>query len=113
MKVEIDIIDRIYYNIETLCSKNGTDILEYMSDAVVERYNLDKYGDLNKKIEKRAEKPVGKKPKTVEVQNKIEEQAVDMKKEIKAEEKTQISIENQSENKQIERKIRKRTLNSK
>lgn len=53
MKTEIEIIDRIYYNIEAFCKANGKDLAEYMADAVVERYNLDRYGDLNEKITKK------------------------------------------------------------
>lgn len=54
MIVEIDIIDRIYHNIQEFCEINGFNIIEYMSDAIVERYNLDKYGDLNEKLVKKA-----------------------------------------------------------
>lgn len=55
MIVEIDIIDRIYHNIQEFCEINGFNIIEYMSDAIVERYNLDKYGDLNEKLVKKEE----------------------------------------------------------
>lgn len=56
MIVEIYIIDRIYYNIQELCEINGFNVMEYMSDAIIERYNLDKYGDLNEKLVKKEEK---------------------------------------------------------
>ena len=43
MTVEIEIIDRVYYNIEDFCEVNGLDVREYMSNAITERYNLDKF----------------------------------------------------------------------
>lgn len=52
MLVEVDIIDRIYRNIEDFCCVNGLDVNEYIINAIVERYNLDKYGDLNEKLVK-------------------------------------------------------------
>ena len=56
MTVEIEIIDRVYHNIEDFCNVNGLDIKEYMSDAITEKYNLDRYGDLNEKLTKKEEK---------------------------------------------------------
>ena len=54
MTVEIEIIDRVFYGLEDFCSANGLDVKEYMSDAIMEKYNLDKYGDLNEKLAKKA-----------------------------------------------------------
>lgn len=85
MTVEIEIIDRVYYNIEDFCKVNGFDIKEYMSNAITERYNLDKYGDLNEKLVKKEEKKpstrrtkkeepiVEVKPVEVTAEQKIEE----------------------------------------
>ena len=56
MTVEIEIIDRVYHNIEDFCNVNGLNIKEYMSDAITEKYNLDRYGDLNEKLTKKEEK---------------------------------------------------------
>lgn len=56
MVVEIDIIDRIYSGMEKFCEVNNIDIVEYMQDAVIDRYNLDKYGDLNEKLIKKENK---------------------------------------------------------
>ena len=53
MTVEIEIIDRVFYGLEDFCSANGLDVKEYMSDAIMEKYNLDKYGDLNEKLAKK------------------------------------------------------------
>lgn len=53
MTVEIEIIDRIYHNIEEFCGVNSIDIKEYMSNAIIERYNLDRYGDLNERLSKK------------------------------------------------------------
>ncbi len=53
MIVEVYIIDRIYQNIEAFCRANGKNLLEYMGDAIIDRYNLDRYGDLNEKIIKK------------------------------------------------------------
>ena len=53
MTVEIEIIDRVFYGLEDFCSANGLDVKEYMSDAIMEKYNLDKYGDLNEKLTKK------------------------------------------------------------
>lgn len=64
MTVEIDIIDRVYYGIVDFCEVNEFDVKEYMSDAVMEKYNIDKYGDLNEKLVKKVEKkPTVRKPK--------------------------------------------------
>ena len=55
MTVEIEIIDRVFYGLEDFCSANGLDVKEYMSDAIMEKYNLDKYGDLNEKLVKKVD----------------------------------------------------------
>ena len=68
MTVEIEIIDRIYHNIEDFCSVNSIDIKEYMSNAITERYNLDRYGDLNEKLSKK-EKKISEKHKKEEGEN--------------------------------------------
>lgn len=88
MVVEIDIIDRVFRNIEDFCETNGLDINEYMSNAVMERYNLDKYGDLNDKLVKKEDvkevvKPVIIEEKTEEIVEEpvkvsVEEKPVDI-----------------------------------
>lgn len=55
MTVEIEIIDRVFYGLEDFCYANGLDVKEYMSDAIMEKYNLDKYGDLNEKLVKKVD----------------------------------------------------------
>ena len=56
MTVEVELINRIYTNLCEFCDANGLDVQEYMSNAITERYNLDKYGDLNEKLAKKEEK---------------------------------------------------------
>lgn len=56
MTVEVEIIDRVYNNMCDFCEINGIDVNEYMSNAIMERYNLDRYGDLNEKLSKKEEK---------------------------------------------------------
>ena len=101
MTVEIDIIDRIYYNIQEFCEVNGFDVVEYMSNAVTERYNLDKYGDLNEKLVKKEEKkPSLKRTKKIEdvIDTKIQETINETNNSVKVEEPIK---EETKENKQI------------
>ena len=100
MKTEIEIIDRIYYNIEAFCKTNGKDLSEYMADAVVERYNLDRYGDLNEKMVKKETPKKATTRKTVKkpeieieipkVEEKVQQSVVEEKPTVKIEEKPTI-----------------------
>lgn len=58
MTLEIEIIDRIYHNIEAFCHVNNKDIKEYIVNSIIERYNLDRYGDLNEKVHKKENKDI-------------------------------------------------------
>ena len=117
MLVEIEIIDRVYYNILDFCQAKCVDALEYMSDAIVDRYNLDKYGDLNKKIKQK------QKTYTIEAKEEKKEPIMigqDTKKETVKEEKKSEMIEkpnivtNEIEEGEKETKRRtRRTLKSK
>ena len=100
MKTEIEIIDRIYYNIEAFCEANGKDLSEYMADAVVERYNLDRYGDLNEKLVKKeipkktTTRKTVKKPgieiEVPKVEDEVQQPVVEEKPTVKIEEKPTI-----------------------
>lgn len=95
MKTEIEIIDRIYYNIAAFCEANRKDLSEYMTNAVVERYNLDRYGDLNEKLVKKETPKKITTRKTVKKQE-IEIESPKVKEEIKqtvVEEKPIVKIE--------------------
>lgn len=122
MKIEIDIIDRIYYNIEDFCAANGKDIAEYMADIVIERYNIDKYGDLNEKInhniqEKKVKQRKAEKKSTVSTNVDNETHIVEVIKEEKTEIiKTEENISKKTDNAEISSekpKHTKRTLKSK
>lgn len=52
MKIEIEIDDWIYNRIKDFCMINKIDTSEYISEIIIEKYNIDKYGDLNEKIKK-------------------------------------------------------------
>ena len=73
MRVEIELIDRIYNNICDFCEANGVDAYEYMSDAITEKYNLDKYGDLNEKLVGKSVKSQKNSLKKVKNENDIRE----------------------------------------
>lgn len=77
MIVEIDIADRIYDSIERYCSDNGLEVNLYMLEAIENRINTDRFGDLNEIMYgKPKKKPVEVKETPVNVvkDKKTEEQ---------------------------------------
>ena len=45
--MEININDRLYFNIQEYCKYNEIDDNEYINDCIVKQFNIDKFGDLN------------------------------------------------------------------
>ena len=120
MLIEVEIIDRIYHNIEDFCEANGFDVNEYVLNAIVERYNIDKYGDLNEKLVSKVEEK--KKPK-VKIEEKVpildelpQEDKKDEIKEVivtKEEDKKDITVLPETEKKEEKPKRTRRTLKTK
>jgi hypothetical protein len=52
MKIELEIEDRQYNDFETYCKANNLDIHTYLTDLLVEKHSINKFGDLNEIIPK-------------------------------------------------------------
>ena len=119
MIISIELDDRQYRDIELYCKMNNIKINDYLTDIIIEKHMLNKYGDLNEimsvtieedktKIKKR-----GRSKKDEEPQSEIEA-VVEEKKEDTNEEKENKMVE-MTENREVETVIkptvkRKRTL---
>ena len=119
MTISIELDDRQYRDIELYCKMNNIKINDYLTDIIIEKHMLNKYGDLNEimsvtieedktKIKKR-----GRPKKDVETQSEIEA-VIEEKKEDTNEEKENKTVEI-TENREVETVIkptvkRKRTL---
>lgn len=51
MKINIEIIDRLYEQIKSMCDFNNITVENYIIDCVTDAFNIMKYGDLNEKIQ--------------------------------------------------------------
>ena len=58
MKITIDIDDRLCEDIKAFCKLNNMTYTKYLSQIITERFNIDRFGDLNEKIKPRKEKIV-------------------------------------------------------
>ena len=119
MTISIELDDRQYRDIELYCKMNNIKINDYLTDIIIEKHLLNKYGDLNEimsvtieedktKIKKR-----GRSKKDEEPQSEIEA-VVEEKKEDTNEEKENKMVE-MTENREVETVVkptvkRKRTL---
>ena len=119
MTISIELDDRQYRDIELYCKMNNIKINDYLTDIIIEKHMLNKYGDLNEimsvtieedktKIKKR-----GRPKKDVETQSEIEA-VIEEKKEDTNEEKENKMVE-MTENREVETVVkptvkRKRTL---
>ena len=115
MTISIELDDRQYRDIELYCKMNNIKINDYLTDIIIEKHMLNKYGDLNEimsvtieedktKIKKR-----GRSKKDEEPQSEIEA-VVEEKKE-----ETENKMVEMTENREVETVIkptvkRKRTL---
>lgn len=52
MKVEIEIKDRDYNNMVKFCQVNNLNLKSYMCENILKGFNTDRYGDLNKPVER-------------------------------------------------------------
>ena len=119
MTISIELDDRQYRDIELYCKMNNIKINDYLTDIIIEKHMLNKYGDLNEimsvtieedktKIKKR-----GITKKNEETKSEIEA-VIEEKKEDTTEEKENKMVE-MTENREVETVIkptvkRKRTL---
>ena len=119
MTISIELDDRQYRDIELYCKMNNIKINDYLTDIIIEKHMLNKYGDMKEimsitieedktKIKKR-----GRPKKDVETQSEIEA-VIEEKKEDTNEEKENKMVE-MTENREAETVVkhtvkRKRTL---
>lgn len=96
MKIELELDDRQYGDIERYCQANNLNIQEYVAEIISNGHSINKFGDLNDTITKTVEESVVSAKKRT-TSNKITEEP--------KEEKEVIST-----NKAVVKK--KRTLNS-
>lgn len=52
MRLTIEIEDKLAENIKAFCKMNNMTYSAYLSGIIEERFNLDRFGDLNKKLKK-------------------------------------------------------------
>ena len=52
MEVKVNIPDKEYQKIDDFCQMNNIDIKSYLSDALLKGFNIDRFGDLNKPVDK-------------------------------------------------------------
>lgn len=73
MIVEIDLNGRMTANLEALCEAQGVTPEEYCFDAVRQRMDIDRFGDLNKIVEpQNEEKEVDDSPEVVKPVENVE-----------------------------------------
>lgn len=112
--MQIEINTRLYNDISQWCEANGFETLKYIERTLRERIAIDKYGDLNEKVQKELEVEV-KKPKS-EIAKKQEPLIKENKDEtinlsmVQDEEVEPITIDNKQEEIQSVEKKKKRTL---
>lgn len=56
MKVEIEIVDKLYDDIVQMCQFNNITVEKYIVDSVMDNFYTLKYGDLNAKFQPNTEK---------------------------------------------------------
>ena len=56
MRITIEVDDKLGDNIKRFCKLNNMTYTEYLSKIIEEKFNIDRFGDLNEKINKK--KPV-------------------------------------------------------
>ena len=92
MRLTIEIDDKLGEKIKQFCKLNNITYSKYLVGIIEEKFNCDRFGDLNEKIKKK--RPHEDKPKLVKVEEtpvEIEPVVEEVKqevKEIKQEEKT-------------------------
>lgn len=71
MKINIEIIDRLYEQIKSMCDFNNITVENYIIDCVTDAFNIMKYGDLNEKIQNETtEKKLEEKTSTDKIEEK-------------------------------------------
>ena len=105
MEINIDLPDKIYEEINTMCEYNGITIIKYVFDCVLDNYNTMKYGDLNEKLNLNKEEPNNE---IKEEPPKVEKKKVGRpKKEKKIEEKTVVEVKKEEITETIEPTVNK------
>lgn len=69
MRITIEVDDKLGDNIKRFCKLNNMTYTEYLSKIIEEKFNIDRFGDLNEKINKK--KPVLKPIEHVEEETDV------------------------------------------
>lgn len=69
MRITIEVDDKLGDNIKRFCKLNNMTYTEYLSKIIEEKFNIDRFGDLNEKINKK--KPVLKPIEYVEEETDV------------------------------------------
>lgn len=124
MEVKIDIIDKLYKEIDEMCSLNSISVEDYIVNLVMDNYYTLKWGDLNEKLNKKEEKketekkkpgrPRKQKDETPKVETKVTESLSDPIETANIKKVVEEAPEELSENDKLKRKLtRTRILKAK
>lgn len=53
MRITIELDDKLCENIKKFCKLNNMTYTEYLSKIIEEKFNVDRFGDLNEKVKKK------------------------------------------------------------
>ena len=70
MRITIEVDDKLGENIKRFCKLNDMTYTEYLSKIIEEKFNVDRFGDLNEKVKKK--QPVLKPVEHIEEEVKSE-----------------------------------------
>lgn len=72
MRITIEVDDKLGENIKRFCKLNNMTYTEYLSKIIEEKFNVDRFGDLNEKVKKK--QPVLKPVEHIEEEVKQEKE---------------------------------------
>ena len=72
MRITIEVDDKFGENIKRFCKLNNMTYTEYLSKIIEEKFNVDRFGDLNEKVKKK--QPVLKPVEHIEEEVKREKE---------------------------------------
>ncbi len=102
MRLTIEVDDKLGEKIKQFCKLNNITYSKYLAGIIEEKFNCDRFGDLNEKF---AKKVVRDKPKLVEVEEEQIVQTVrDTKTEITEEPKVEKTENNKKQTRQLKTK---------
>lgn len=72
MRITIEVDDKLGENIKRFCKLNDMTYTEYLSKIIEEKFNVDRFGDLNEKVKKK--QPVSQPVEHIEEEVKPEKE---------------------------------------